>query len=188
MASVKGYAVSMEIETRKPATPQDMTELDIAEGLRMLALYGGNSAKASAALLSEGRPISASTLQRWRTETYPVQYEDIVYRLRQDIGQKVSDGAMETATAAHALEAEMIAKAQQNLHEIPAKDLPKAALNMAQVKRTNVEVARLLRNEPTAITEVRDYSESLDELKALGIIEVEAEEVENDERPAPPPD
>jgi hypothetical protein len=58
---------------------------------------------------------------------------------------------------------------------------------MAQVKRTNIEVARLLRNEPTAITEVRDYSESLDELKALGIIEVEAEEVENDERPAPPP-
>jgi hypothetical protein len=168
----------MEIEARKPATAQANTELDIAEGLRMLALYGGNANRASAALLSEGRPISAATLRIWQTEKYPVQYEDIAYRLRQDIGQKVSDGAMENATAAHALEAEMIAQAQQNLHKIPAKDLPKAALNMAQVKRTNVEVARLLRNEPTAITEVRDYTESLDELKSLGIIEVEAEEVD----------
>lgn len=178
----------MELEARKPESARDLTELDIAEGLRMLALYGGDAARASRAMLAEGRPVSTSTLRKWKDEDHAVQYEDIVYRLRQNIGQRISDDAMENATAAQSIEAEMISRAQQNLHEIPAKDLPKAALNMAQVKRTNVEVARLLRNEPTAITETRDYAESLDELKGLGIIEVQAEEVENDEGPAPPQD
>lgn len=166
----------MELEARKPASPSDMTELDIAEALRYMALYGGNAARAAQAMLADGRPVTAETIRGWAKGKYAIQYEDIVYRLRQDIGQRVSDDAMETAAAANSVEAELIARAQAELHAIPAEQLPKAALNMAQVKRTNVETARLLRNEPTAITETRDYQESIDELKALGVLSVEAEE------------
>lgn len=167
----------MEVETRQPNSPTDYTELDKAEALRALALYGGSPAKAARALASEGRIISTATLTSWREE-HAVQYEEIVHGLRQQIGQHMSDTAVEVAGQAADLEAQMIARAQENLHEIPAAQLPKAALNMAQVKRTNIEVARLLRNEPTQITENRSVYESLDELKALGVIEVEAEEVE----------
>lgn len=166
------------LEKRKPKTPTDYTELDVAVGLRALALYGGNAAKAARALVSDGRPISEKTLRNWRDGKYAVQYEDLVYELRQSIGQKVSDEAMEIAAQASEVETALISATQANLHDIPAKDLAKAALNMAQIKRTNVETARLLRNEPTQITEHRSVDDSLAELRSLGVIEVEAEEVE----------
>lgn len=163
-------------EVGKPKSARDWTELDVATGLRVLALYGGNASKASRALIAEGRPIPESTLLSWRNEKYAVQYEDLVYEMRQSIGQKVSDESMEIAAKATEVESALIAATQANLHDIPAKDLAKAALNMAQIKRTNIESARLLRNEPTQITEVRNVDESLEELKSLGVIDVEAVE------------
>jgi hypothetical protein len=166
-----------DLEKRRPKSPRDYTELDVATGLRTLALYGGNSAKASRALLSQGRPIPEKTLRDWRDGKYAVQYEDLVYDLRQSIGQKVSDEAMEIAAQATEVETALISATQANLHDIPAKDLAKAALNMAQIKKTNIEAARLLRNEPTQIVENRSVYESLEELKALGVIDVEAEEI-----------
>jgi hypothetical protein len=166
-----------DLEKRRPSSPRDYSELDIATGLRALALYGGNAAKASRALLSDGRPIPEKTLCSWRDGKYAVQYEELVYELRQSIGQKVSDDAMEVAVQASEVETALIAATQANLHDIPAKDLAKAALNMAQLKKTNIEAARLLRNEPTQITETRNVYESLEELKSLGVIDVEAEEI-----------
>ena len=154
--------------------------VDVATGLRALALYGGNAQKAAKALLAEGRPIPAKTLTQWRNGKHAVEYEDIVHELRQAIGQKVSDEAMEVAAAASEVEAELIAETKAQLHDIPAKDLAKAALNMSQIKRTNIESARLLRNEPTQITETRNVDESIEELRSLGVIDVEAEEIEED--------
>lgn len=156
----------------------DFTEPEIAEALRVLALYGGSYARASTALHAQGLPITASRLKTWRTETYPVQYEDTVYRLRESIGQQVSDGAMEVAANAQALSSEMIARLQENLHDVPVKELAKAALNMAQTSRTNAEVARLLRNEPTSIQEVRSVDETLDVLRDLDVIDVPESDVE----------
>lgn len=169
----------MSQKTRTPSErkPLPYSQVEVAEGLRVLALYGGNYKRAEAALKAQGLPISNDTLKVWRTEKYPVEYEDIVYRLRETIGQQVSDGAMEVADSAQQLSSEMIARLQENLHEVPAKELAKAALNMAQTSRTNVEVARLLRNEPTSIQEVRSVDESLDVLRDLDVIDVEAEEV-----------
>jgi hypothetical protein len=169
--------MASDLEKRRPKSPSDYSELDVAVALRALALYGGNSGKAARALAAEGRPIPSKTLQNWRDGKYAVQYEDLVYELRQSIGQKVSDEAMEIAAQASEVETALIAATQANLHDIPAKDLAKAALNMAQIKRTNIESARLLRNEPTQITENRSVDDSLAELRSLGVIEVEAEEV-----------
>jgi hypothetical protein len=156
----------------------DYTQVEVAQALRTLALYGGSESRAARALASEGLPIPKETLALWRSERYPVEYEDIVYRLRESIGSQVSDGAMEVASNAQALSAQMIDRLQAELHEVPAKELAKAALNMAQTSRTNVEVARLLRNEPTSIQEVRSVDETLDVLADLDVIDVEAEEVE----------
>jgi hypothetical protein len=166
------------IEKASSKSPREWTQLEIATGLRTLALYGGNAARASASLTADGRPISAKVLTSWKKEKYAVQYEDIVYELRQSIGQRISDDAMEVAAAASDVEAALITETQRQLADIPAKDLAKSALNMAQIKRNNVETARLLRNEPTQITETRSVDESLDELRALGVIDVEAEEIE----------
>ena len=155
---------------------EDFTEEDIALALRTIALVGGNCTRAATILESEGREVSHTTLRKWKDEKYPVQYEEIVYNLRESIGSKVSDGAMEVATQAQDLSAEMVRRLQENLHEVPTKDLAKAALNVAQTSRTNVEVARLLRNQPNSIVEVRSVDESLDRLKELDVIDVDVVE------------
>lgn len=166
------------LEKSGAKSPKQWSQLEVATALRTLALYGGNASRASSVLTAEGKPISAKVLTSWKKEKYAVEYEDIVYELRQSIGQRISDDAMEVAAAASDVEATLIAETQRQLADIPAKDLAKSALNMAQIKRNNVETARLLRNEPTQITETRSVDESLDELRALGVIDVEAEEIE----------
>lgn len=158
-------------------TASDFTQLDIAMGLRALALYGGNCQRASQALTAEGRPVPPGKLKKWRDEDYPVQYEEIVYNLRSKIGEQVSDGAMEVATQAQDLSVQLMDQLKENLVELPASQLAKAALNMAQTSRTNVEVARLLRNEPTQITEVRTVDDSLDTLKELDILDIDPGDV-----------
>ena len=165
----------MASKLTKPKRPSYSQE-DIAAGLRALALYGGGSTRAARALASDGLPVDKGTLESWR-EKYAVEYEATVYELRQAIGQKVSDGAMEQVAAAHEVETMLIEETQKKLKDIPAQALAKAALSMSQVKKTNVEMARLLRNEPTVITEVKNIDESLDELRNLGVLDVEAEEI-----------
>jgi hypothetical protein len=159
-------------------TAGTFTEPEIAEALRTLALYGGSYSRASTALQAQGLPIPASRLKSWREDRYPVEYEDTVYRLRESIGSQVSDGAMEVAANAQALSAKMIDRLQTELHDVPAKELAKAALNMAQTSRTNIEVARLLRNEPTSIQEVRSVDETLDVLRDLDVLDVPEADVE----------
>ena len=68
----------------------EYTQIDVAKALRALALYGGNAARASKALTSEGLPVPVPTLEQWRASTYPIEYEQIVYELRQKIGSQVS--------------------------------------------------------------------------------------------------
>lgn len=164
-------AMSQEIQRRK-----HYTELEVAQGLRQLALYGGNLQRTSDTLKAEGLEVSTATLKRWRNEDYPVQYEDIVYKLRQTIGSQVSDGAMEVAVDAMDASAQLVERVQQNLTEIAPKDAAKAALNLAQTGRTHVEVARLLRNEPNSIVEVRSVDESLDRLEELDVVDATVEE------------
>lgn len=171
VSDAPGYTLPMaQTEIEKP---NDYTQIDVGMGLRALALYGGNYARASRALTADGRPIPPKLLKTWREDTYAIEYEAVVYELREKIGSQVSDGAMEVAVSAQELSAQMVAQLQENLHEVPAKELAKAALNMAQVSRTNVEVGRLLRNEPTSITEVRSVDESLAALEDLDVIDVE---------------
>lgn len=174
---VKARAYNAGMAETEIQTASDFTQLDIAMGLRALALYGGNCQRASQALTAEGRPIPPGRLKQWKEDDYPVQYEEIVYTLRQKIGEKISDGAMEVASAAQSLSHQLIDQLQENLVELPASQLAKAALNMAQTSRTNIEVARLMRDQPTAITEVRTLDDSLDTLKDLDVLDVEAADV-----------
>lgn len=160
-----------------PASPSDWNQEEIALALRVMALHGGNARKANEILTGEGKPIPQKTLETWRDSTYAVEYQDAMYRLRKEIGSATSDQAMNLAAGAAQVEEALIRRAAETLHALPVKDLTKAALNMALVKKNNVETARVLRNEPTHIVEARDVSETLDTLKDLGVVDTTAEEV-----------
>lgn len=167
----------MELEARQPAHPNDYTEVDVEMAMRVLALYGGNCVRASEVLKSEGRPISVEKLRQWKRETHIVRYEKAVDELRARIGTRVSNEAMEVVSRAASIEDALMDRLEDEVHALKPGELAKAALNVAQTKRTNVEIARLLRNEPTSIVENRTVEESLDTLKDLGIaVTVEAQE------------
>jgi hypothetical protein len=167
-----------KLAEREPRHATDFTITDVALALRSLALYGGNAARASQALAAEGRIVTPECLRKWQNEKYPVEYQRVVDELRGEIGSLVADGAMEIASAASDLEGKMMARLAEELHEVPATQLAKAALNMAQAKKTNVETARLLRDQPTEIVENRNAADAIEELTSLGVVvNAEAEEL-----------
>ena len=91
--------------------------------------------------------------------------------MRQEIGEKVSDEAIEIAGQATQVEKQLIEELQEKLHEIPEGQLAKSALAMAQSKEINPRTARMLRDQPTSITEVRDPDDIIAELKHLGLVQ-----------------
>ena len=151
--------------------PVVYNEIEIQTGLRVLALCGGNITRAHKQLAGAGKHIPKSTLRDWRNETYCVRYEEILADLRQEIGEKVSDEAMEIAGQATQVEKQLIEELQEKLHEIPEGQLAKSALAMAQSKEINTRTARMLRDQPTSITEVRDPDDIIAELKHLGLVQ-----------------
>lgn len=169
-----------QLEARQPGSPTHWGEEDVATALHVLALNGGDCTRAREILTAEGRPIPLKTLLDWKNNIHAVRYEETVYNLRKEIGSVVSDRAMANATAANNLQAEMLAKAAETLAIDPPKDLTKAALNLALVQKNNVETARILRDQPTSIVEVRNVDETIADLADLGIITVEAEELDNE--------
>lgn len=162
-------------------SPTAYGEVEVQTGLRVLALCGGNTTRAAKQLEGAGIPVHRRTLADWRDRLYSVRYEETLAELRQEIGQRVSDEAMEIAGQATEVEKELIAGLQKELHEIPAGQLAKSALAMAQVKEINSRTARMLRDQPTSITEVRDPQDIIAELRHLGLVEnsidAQAEEV-----------
>ena len=167
--------MKQELEARQPDSPQHYTEADIEQGLSILALHGGNARRAAEILDGEGRPIPERTLEAWRDTVHAVRYENTLARLRQEIGTQVSDQAMEIATGAAVVEAELVRKAGETLGALEPKELTKAALNMSILKKNNIEAARVLRNEPTVVVESRDVGDTLDALKTLGVINMQKE-------------
>lgn len=154
---------------------------EIELGLRTLVLTGGNAAAAARRLASmeDPRPIDRRTLQHWKEDRFAHRYEQLVAEIRADLTTNVADQAMGLAEEVAEVEAELIRETRAKLKDIPAQHLARSALALAQVRSTNVQTARLLREQPTQISEIRDPAEILAELRDLKVID--AEVVEEDE-------
>ena len=162
-----------------PAKRPDFTEADVEVGLRLLVLSGGDESRAARLMASEGRPVDPRTLRSWRDERYAQRYSALTHEIANDISLETASRSMELAGMAQSVEEDMIREAQHKLKDIPARDLARSALAMAQIGETHTKTSRLLRDQPTSITEVRDVSEIMAELKHLEVIEGTAEEVED---------
>lgn len=158
--------------------PNQWSDTDIELALRTMALTGGSPTKTAALMEQEGRPIPATTLTTWRDTTHAVRYENIVDQVRGEISKRVANRAMHIAGEAAQVEAGLVERAGDTIRELDAKDLTKAALNMAQLKKQNVETARVLREQPTQIVATQDVGDALARLQALGVLNVEAQEIE----------
>jgi len=145
--------------------PEETVQL----GLRVLALCGGQAAQASKLLASEGYEIHRNTLTGWKNRAYAHRYLEMLHEHRQEISARTADMAMELAGRAQTVSAQLIEKTEEKIDEIPPKDLARSALAATQVTAEQTRTSRLLREQPTNISAVRDPAEIIAELKALGI-------------------
>lgn len=151
---------------------QKWNEVEIESGLAAVALCGGNTSQAEKVLASRNLPIPRTTLKDWIESVYPERYTQTLANLKDNIGEYVASEAMDIAAAQTIAEKQVIQKLQSQIvgEEMPVKDLANAAQKLAQAKETNARTSRLLREQSTNITEVRDPAEIIAELTHLGVL------------------
>jgi hypothetical protein len=145
-------------------------------GLRLTVLSGGNTSRAASLMLSEGKPVDAKTLARWKDHNHAHRYEQLIDEIRRELDTEIKDTSSVIASQAQAVEAQLIKELGSELHEIPARDKARAVQSLAQTASTHVQIQRLLSEKPTSIVETRPPSEILAELRELGVIEAEVVE------------
>jgi hypothetical protein len=142
---------------------------DRETALRLLAHNGGNVQRTIAQLQSEGRAIDGSHLANWRDITHARRYAELCIEVANDVSANAAGEAMEIATEASLAEREYLAAARAKIDEVPARDLARSAQALTQVKAGQIHSARLLREQPTTITETRDLGELVEILEHANV-------------------
>ena len=156
---------------------------EIERGLLAVAVANGNTRRAQQALAVEGLDLPRSTLHRWQMETHAERYIQIQADVLPKIRAQAAEQHMELAERGMAVEQKLLDKLEEEVNEIPSRDLAGAARNVATGTAIHTDKAGILRGEPSVIVS-RGMHEIVRSLKAKGIvIEVEAEEVEIEENP-----
>lgn len=147
-------------------------EQEIESGLAAVALCGGNTSQAEKVLASRNLPIPRSTLKDWVEHVHPERYTQTLANLKDNIGEYVASEALDIAAAQTVVEKQVVQRLQAQImdEEVPVKDLANAAQKLAQSKEINARTSRLLREQSTNITEVRDPAEIIAELTHLGVL------------------
>jgi hypothetical protein len=166
------------------------SEEEIDLGLATVALFSGNTRRASAALKEHGLKVSQATLYKWKAHRYVERYDEIYKRGLPLRDARTAQRFEEITEAAADATQRLIDRTDQALHEneIPARDLPGAARNMATAAAISVDKALLMRGRPTQIVERQDAAPLLRKLEALGVATLErsfdAETTAEEENPS----
>jgi hypothetical protein len=160
-----------QIGPQKRAGGSRFNEEEIERGLVALALYSGNSRRASKALKGQGLSVGATTLRRWKDDLHPEQYR----KLQQDVLPEVRERAAEMHTDLAEREVELSGRLVRDLGErmdkekMPVRDLPGAIRNLDVGAGVNRTKAGELRNEPNVrVQKQQDVGDILRALEAEG--------------------
>jgi transposase-like protein len=140
-----------------PANSQVMPD-DIEVALRCLALNSGKVRKTARDLgMSD-----ASTLSKWR-KAHQARYDTICTEVLPTIHARIAERCEALADTYATLEEETASQLADALKakEIPARDLPATARNVATSKAINVDKAQVIRGQPRRDQERRDALELL---------------------------
>jgi hypothetical protein len=153
---------------RELATRSRFTDEEIERGLVALALYSGNSRRASKALGAQGFKVGQSSLHRFRNR-FPEKYE----QLRRDVLPQLREYAAERHMELADFEVGVAWKIAQQLDEqhgkIPARDLPGALRNVGVSAAVHTDKAQTLRGEPSQVVGHRSLDEVRRALEAKGV-------------------
>lgn len=158
----------MKTVAKPKRTRVERPEADKERGLLFLAMAAGNAAQAERDLAAIGAPIPIQTLRRW-AKADPERYERIQTEVHTRLHHKMAAEAealvAKAATVQHAYLDRMVAE----VAEIPSKELPKAFQATAVAAGIHTDKSRLLRDEPTTITDNRTADEIMRKLVAMGV-------------------
>lgn len=154
----------------------DVETVELA--LRVIVLNGGNCSRAARQLLNHGYDIGRRTLTHWKDETHATRYEQVLAEVRAELDKSVADTSMAIADESQEVTALMVRDLKEKFVDMEARDLARSVQALAQASATQVQTARLLKDQPTSINELRPPSEILADLKDAGIIEGTAQEVD----------
>lgn len=148
-------------------------EVDLA--LKLLVLNGGKTIVTEEQLLSENVRVHRNTLRTWRDHCFPRRYAQIRHELGREVTEEIAGRALEKAYLADDAEKQYIEEAIARVKEVDPNHLAKNALALANAKANNVQVAQLLRDRPTEITEHRGLEELVGTLQRIapGVVQVE---------------
>jgi len=168
-----------DVAVKKPKT----SEIDIEAGLLALAAHNGNSRKAAAFLAGQqGSQHDHTTLWEWK-HRYPERYQALRAEILPKIREQAADEHMDLAQKAMSAEAKVLARLDKEVDDLPVKELPGAARNMAVASAVHSEKAQLFNDQPTGRVSV-DLPSLIREAKSLGIeptkvLNLEAEEIDS---------
>ena len=100
-------------------------------------------------------------------KTHADQYQEIRRQEGGRLRQKAIEAHLDQAAREMAVSAKMTERLEENIDEIPPRDLPGGIRNMDTSVGINVDKAQLLSGQPTEIHEKRDAKALIRKLNAL---------------------
>lgn len=159
-----------QLESRSRYTPEQITA-----GLTVLALCGGDAARAEAQLTEQGQRVPDSTLQAWRDTFHPERYRDICTDLAPQIEARVVH--LQRELAVRATEGALLAAnlERTRIENGEVKDAASSARNLSTVAGIAVDKILSLTGRPTSITEHRNADQVLGRLERLGLLKADVD-------------
>lgn len=179
-------AATLETPQQRSIARRRYTEEEIERGLLVLALNAGRPRKAADQLAAQfDMPIDEATLRYWRDKTHTERYAALASEAQAKVRERAAAQFERVVFAATDTELDILDQFNAALQagEIPAKELPGAARNIATVKGINADKAALARNQPTQVVEIRGAEELYAAMRGLGVdvIDSTTEDIEDAE-------
>jgi len=118
-------------QTKAVARQRTYSTEDIDRGLSAVAFFGGNSRKAHSVLKAQGLEIPRSTLRDWATKTRTERYAELRASVLPEIHAAAAEKHRALAERAMEVEAKAIDRVEEELPNLPARDVSTAARNLA---------------------------------------------------------
>lgn len=148
-----------------PGSRYSSTEVDRA--LVAVAIEDGSTRRAERLLAEQGEPIGETTLRDWKNRLYPDRYLELQAKVLPRLNALAAERHAAIATQAGSLNGKILDRLEDVYDEIPVRDLPGAARNVATVAGIATDKAALLRGQGIeAPTATRGVSDILNALRA----------------------
>lgn len=158
----------------------------IEKGLIALAIYNGDSKAASEALAAEGVEVDAATLTRWKSNRSKRFYELRNMRIAV-VRDRMGEAAGRLADRRASLLNAVLDRLEGKLADLDVKDLIGLMRALDQGYGTSMAAMEKLTDQPSQVIEVHNYQHALQRLERLGVLTVDAEEIEPEEIEAATP-